>query len=69
VLFPGRNAQQLDDWLAEFGIAAHGRHDALGDAFSSAQLLLILLAEAARQRVKTAEALIGLQRGGRWLSP
>ena len=68
-LFPGRKAKLLDDWLAEFGIAPHARHDALGDAFATAQLLLVALAEAARQGVKTAEALLGLQRGGRWLSP
>ena len=56
-LFPGRNAQALDDWLAAFGIPARARHDALGDAFATAQLLLVLLGEARRQRVASVEAL------------
>jgi DNA polymerase III subunit epsilon len=69
LLFPGRKAQQLDDWLAEFGIAPHARHDALGDAFATAQLLLIALAEARRQRIGTVEALRAVQGSRRWLSP
>jgi DNA polymerase-3 subunit epsilon len=56
-LFPGRKAKLLDEWLAAFGIAADARHDALGDAFATAQLLLVLLAEAKRQRVATVDAL------------
>ena len=56
-LFPQRKAKLLDDWLAQFGITAQARHDALGDAFSTAQLLLIVLAEARRQGVATLEAL------------
>ena len=56
-LFPARSARLLDDWLQQFGIAAHARHDALGDAFSTAQLLLVALAEARRQRVASVEEL------------
>ena len=56
-LFPARKAKLLDEWLRQFGIAAHARHDALGDAFSTAQLLLVVLAEARRQGVTTVEAL------------
>jgi len=67
VLFPGRKAKRLDDWLTEFGIATHARHDALGDAFATAQLLLIALAEAKRQGVQTVEALRQLEGGSRWL--
>jgi DNA polymerase-3 subunit epsilon len=67
VLFPGRKAQQLDDWLAEFGIASHARHDALGDAFATAQLLLVALAEAKRQGIDTVEALRAVERSSRWL--
>ena len=67
ILFPGRKAKVLDDWLAEFGIATHARHDALGDAFATAQLLLIALAEAKRQGVQTVEALRQLEGGSRWL--
>lgn len=66
-LFPGRKAKLLDDWLAEFGIAPHARHDALGDAFATAQLLLVALAEAGRQGIATLEALRSLEGSRRWL--
>ena len=68
-LFPERKAKLLDEWLAEFGIAPHARHDALGDAFSAAQLLLVMLAEAKRQGIETVEALRAAQGGRRWLVP
>lgn len=67
-LFPERKAERLDDWLAEFGISAEARHDALGDAFAAAQLLLVILAEAGRARVDTVEALIKLARARQTLS-
>lgn len=67
-IFPGRKARQLEDWLAEFGIAVQDRHDALGDAFSTAQLLLVLIAEAKRQGAATVEELRALAGAGRWLS-
>ena len=67
VLFPGRKAERLEDWLAAFGVPAHHRHDALGDAFSTAQLLLVALAEAKRQRIDTVEELRAAARAGRWL--
>ena len=67
VLFPGRKAKALDEWLAEFAIPAHQRHDALGDAFSTAQLLLVALAEAQRQRADTVEELRAAGRAARWL--
>jgi DNA polymerase III subunit epsilon len=66
-LFPQRRAKVLDDWLAEFGIPTQPRHDALGDAFATAQLLLVMLAEAKRQRVDTVEALMKVERARRWL--
>ena len=50
----------LDHWLAYFGIAPAARHDALGDAYAEAQLLLVLLAEAARKGVATLEQLLAL---------
>ena len=68
-LFPERKAKLLDEWLAEFGIPAHQRHDALGDAFATAQLLLVALAEAQRQRIDSVEALRATARDGRWLRP
>jgi DNA polymerase-3 subunit epsilon len=66
-LFPGRKAKALDDWLAEFSIECPGRHDALADAYASAELLLVLLAEARRQGVATAEALASLASSERWI--
>lgn len=58
-LFPhkGKADSPLEHWLAAFGIAPRARHDALGDAFATAQLLLVALSEARRQRVQTVEAL------------
>jgi DNA polymerase-3 subunit epsilon len=69
-LFPtlGDKQSNLDHWLAAFGIPALARHDALGDAFATAQLLLVLLNEAKRQRVETVEALLRTERAGRWLA-
>jgi DNA polymerase III subunit epsilon len=58
-LFPakGKADSALEHWLGAFGIAARARHDALGDAFTTAQLLLVALAEARRQGVASVEAL------------
>lgn len=67
-LFPGRKAKALDEWLAEFAIECPGRHDALADAYASAELLLVLLAEARRQGATTAEALAALAASQRWIA-
>ena len=66
-LFPRRKAKLLEEWLAEFGIDVHARHDALADAFSTAQLFLMALAEARRQGIATVEALRAAQGHRRWL--
>ena len=58
----------LDDWLAEFDIVHPARHDALADAYATAQLLLILLAEAERQGAGTVDGLRRVARSGRWIS-
>jgi DNA polymerase-3 subunit epsilon len=70
-LYPQRAAQcrALDDWLAAFGIPPQARHDALGDAFAAAQLLLVLLGEARRQGIATRERLEAAARDARWLAP
>lgn len=69
-LFPGRSPRQgtLDPWLGEFDIPPHQRHDALGDAFATAQLLLVALKELKRRRVQTVEALMKTERDARWLA-
>jgi DNA polymerase-3 subunit epsilon len=70
VLFPEQAPSQssLDHWLREFGIPPQARHDALGDAFATAQLLLVILAQARREGIKTLEALARTARAGRWLA-
>lgn len=69
-LLPQQRAadESLDHWLAACGIPTLARHDALGDAFATAQLLLVLLNEAKRQRLETVEALLKTERAGRWLA-
>ncbi len=67
-LFPKRKEKQLDDWLAAFAIECPARHDALGDAYATALLFLVLLAEARRQGVDTVEALSGLAASSKWLT-
>lgn len=69
VLFPvlGRNCKALDDWLAAFSIEHPRRHDALADAFATAQLFLVLLAAARAQGAQTTRDLSGLARASRWI--
>jgi DNA polymerase III subunit epsilon len=69
-LFAGhaRSARSLDDWLAIFGIENDERHDALADAVATAQLLLVVLAEAGRQGLSTWLQLDRLQKDQRWLA-
>jgi len=73
-LFPQLHGENwgLDQWLAHFGIENYARHDALADAFSTAQLFLVLLERAASHGIWDARALIDLGRAQhqltRWLS-
>jgi DNA polymerase-3 subunit epsilon len=69
-VFSDRRPRQggLDEWLAEFGIPAQGRHDALGDAFAAAQLLLVVLARLKREGLGTVQELIKAGRDARWLA-
>lgn len=68
VLFPRRGAAEapLEHWLAAFAIPHPARHDALGDAYASAQLLQIALPEAARQGFGTVGAVLRAARSARW---
>ncbi len=70
VLFPEKAPPEgsLDHWLAAFGIGAGQRHDALADAFATAQLHLVALAEMKRSGVRTVEALRRTKRDARWLA-
>lgn len=65
-LFPAvKNCKALDDWLARFGIGHYARHQALSDAFSTAQLLQVALAAASPS---TLAALDRLQKDHKALS-
>lgn len=68
-LLPARakSCRSLDDWLAAFGIEVPVRHDALADAYATAQLLLVLMAEAERQGIGAARDLYAAERSRRWL--
>ena len=66
---PGAARRALDDWLVKYGIDCPERHEALADAYATAQLLLVLLAQAERQGAGTVDALRRLERSGRWLGP
>lgn len=69
-LFPERakSAQSLDDWLLAFGIENHARHDALGDALATAQLLLVALDAASKAGLSDWAGLAGLQKDQLWLA-
>jgi DNA polymerase III subunit epsilon len=69
-LFPdrARTCRGFDQWLRAFGIAPQARHEALGDAFDAAQLLLVLLVEAGRQGIASLRDLMAAARSSRWLA-
>jgi DNA polymerase III epsilon subunit-like protein len=66
-LFPGTQNDTLDDWLGHFALTPIGRHDALADAYTGAQLLMIALAAAQRVGVRTTGELVELEAAQRWL--
>ena len=53
-------SRSLDDWLAYFGLRAHDRHRAVYDAYATAELLLILLARAARAGLTSVGQLLAV---------
>ena len=66
-LYPGTECTALDDWLAHFGLAGTERHDALADAFATAQLLQVALVAADRAAMVHAAHLMAMQKAQRWL--
>lgn len=62
-----KTCNSLDEWLAAFSIGHPARHDAVADAYATAQLLLVLLAESGRQGIVDAGGLFSAERGRRWL--
>jgi DNA polymerase-3 subunit epsilon len=57
----------LDAWLSAYDIPCDARHNAAGDALATAELLLRLRAQAARQGIATLPRLAQLARQGKWL--
>jgi DNA polymerase-3 subunit epsilon len=66
-LFPGSECGSLDEWLEHFGLAGDERHNAGADAFYTAMLFQVALAEAARENMGTAAQLIAMQKAQVWL--
>lgn len=66
-LFRGTQCDSLDDWTAYFGIAGGARHDAVADAYATAQLLLVALQAADAVGMTTARSLLATQKAQRWL--
>jgi len=66
-LFPGTQNDSLDEWVRHFRLVPIGRHDALADAYTTAQLLLVVLAAAQRGGARSVGDLLALQRDQRWL--
>ncbi len=69
-VFPehAQRAHALDDWARLFGIENHARHNALADAFATAQLLLVVMARAAANGDRRLSDLIAASTAQRWLA-
>lgn len=61
------NAHTLDEWMQVFGIDNYARHDAVADAYATAQLFQIVLSQATRQGMKNCADLVKLEKDWRWL--
>lgn len=66
-LFQGTACDSLDEWVAHFGGDIAVRHHALGDAYATAQLLLIALAAADAAGMESPAQLLATQKAQRWL--
>lgn len=66
-LFRGAECDTLDDWTGHFGIVAGARHDAVADAFATAQLFLIALQAADALGMGSPGQLLEMQKAQRWL--
>lgn len=66
-LFPGTQNDTLEDWARHFRIVPIGRHDALADAYTTAQLLLIALQAAQAGGARVTGDLLALERAQLWL--
>lgn len=66
-VFPSTENDTLDDWARQFGIRPIGRHRAVADAYTNAQLMLLVLERAQRNGMMTVGELIKMERAQRWL--
>jgi DNA polymerase-3 subunit epsilon len=66
-LFSDNECRTMDDWLTRFGITMIARHDALADAFATAQMLQVVLAAADRVGMDCPARLDEMQRAQHWL--
>lgn len=67
-MFPADAAGRhtLDDWLERFSIVLLERHNALADAYCTAQLLLVMLDKAGREGYSNVRGLLRAQRNYHW---
>jgi DNA polymerase-3 subunit epsilon len=65
--FPGTDNDSLDDWSNHFGIRPIGRHSAVADAYTNAQLMLLVLEQAQRDGLAQVGELIRMERAQKWL--
>jgi len=66
-VFPDTENDTLDDWAAHFAIHPIGRHRALADAYTNAQLMLLVLERAQRDGMTSVGELIKMERAQKWL--
>lgn len=57
----------LDDWLQQFGIENIQRHNALSDAYATAQLLQVVIARAAHRDAGSPASFLRLQKSRHWM--
>ncbi|MEO1767905.1 3'-5' exonuclease [Thiobacter aerophilum] len=67
-LFPALGLRTLDEWLAYFSIDHYARHQALSDAYATAQLMQVALARAREQGYGDLATLLRLARDQRALA-
>lgn len=58
---------QLDDWLGQFGIGNFLRHNAVADAYATAQLLQVALTRGAAAGKESAQSFMDTEKARRWL--
>jgi DNA polymerase-3 subunit epsilon len=56
----------LDDWLTHLAILGLDRHNALADAYATAQFFIVMLAKARREGFSTVRGLLRAQRNYHW---